>query len=229
MSTKTYLPETDKEKSVWLKNFAAKFAVYATQLGFLAADVTAIANDSAFFTWVLDLLEAFRTGTKDRTKYKNILRDGPLGTTLGAVPTAPAIAAAPTAVAAGVFPRISSYVKRIKAHPNYTEAIGQDMGIIGTDISFMSDDEDKPTLVTKKVGGVIQIKYVKGTADGIYLFSRRGSETEFSSLGVVTKTTYKDDRPNLIPGQPEKREYYAWFMKKDQKIGQESDTVSIVG
>jgi len=45
---------------------------------------------------------------------------------------------------------------------------------------------------------------------------------------VVTKTIYKDERPNLIPGQPENRDYYAWFMKKDQKVGQQSDTVSVL-
>lgn len=227
MAKSYYLPIADKEKAAWLKNFSTKFNGYATTLGFTAADATAVANDSAYFSYALDVVETFRSELRERTSYKDILRDGPVGAPLGALPSVPVAPAPPTAVLAGVFPRISAIVKRMKAFPTYTEAIGKDCGIIGAEMVSVAAIM-KPTLTVSKEGGNVIVKYTKGTAAGIQLLSKRGTEVEFSLLAVVTKTSYKDTRPNLVTGQAETRVYKAWFIKDDEAIGQVSDDVTFV-
>lgn len=229
MAAKTFLPNRDKERSIWLKNFSTKFASYYLLFGFVIADLNALAADSAAYAWILETIELFKTEAKERTSFKNILRNGPIGTTLGAYPSLPTLPAVPaTAVTAGVFPRVSNLVKRIKAHPNYTKAIGEDLGVEGVDVDTFLSEEDKPVLTLSKNGGNVIVKYVKGNADGIHLYCKRGEETDFTLLAVVTKNAYKDTRPNKTAKQPETREYYAWFMKNDEITGTDSDTAEIV-
>ena len=231
MSQTYYLPRTDKDKAIWLKNFSAKFNGYATGLGFVAADATAIAADSAAFSYIIDQLEIFKTESKERTAYKDKLAGAAIGSPLGALPTIPTLPAAPASVPAGIFTRISGTVKRIKGHPSYNEAIGKDLGIIGTVAAtpgYAKIVSGKPTITLAINGGKVEVKYKKGDAEGIQLFSKRGNETEFSLLSVVTKHLYTDKRPNLTASQPEKREYLAYYMQDDEPIGQSSDSVSVV-
>ena len=227
MAKSYYLPITDKEKAVWLKNFSIKFNGYATSLGFTAADATAVANDSAAFSYMLDVIEAFKSETQERVGFKDILRDGPLGAVIGAMPSVPVFPAAPAGVPAGVFPRVNAIVKRMKAHPAYTEAIGKDCGIIGAETVIVAAVL-KPVLAVSKEGGNVIINYKKGAAAGIRLLSKRGNETEFTLLSVVNKTSFKDTRANLVAGQPETRHYCAWFIIDDEAVGQCSDDVTFV-
>ena len=133
MAKKTYLPSSDADKVLWLNNFSAKFTPLAVSLGFVAADATAVTNDAAMFAYLMGTVENFTTAKEQRVEYKNLIKDGPIGSVGGAVPSGPAVPAAPTVVAPGVFPRISQMVQRIKNHPAYTEAIGRDLGIIGAE------------------------------------------------------------------------------------------------
>lgn len=227
MSKSYYLPNADKDRAAWLKNFSSKFGNYSALLGFLPEDVASVANDSVAFGYALDVIETFKTETQERTSYKDILRDGPIGAPLGSAPTFPPLPPPPPTVAAGIFPRTSAIVKRMKAHPNYTEAIGRDCGIVGAE-SANREAEMKPDLELSQEGGNIIVKYTKGSAEGIKLLSKRANETEFTFLAVVTKTTYKDIRSNLVANQPEVRHYCAWFLMEDEAIGQCSDEVQIV-
>lgn len=226
MSKSYYMPTADKDKAAWLRNFSSKFSTYALGLGFVPEDISSVANDSLAFAYALDVIETFKTETQERTSYKDILRDGPLGAPLGAAPSFPPLPPPAPTVAAGIFPRTSAIVKRMKAHPNYTEAIGRDCGIIGAE-SQNREADMKPELVLSQEGGNVIVKYTKGSAEGIKLLSKRGNETEFTFLAVVTKTTYKDTRQNLLATQPEARHYCAWFLVADEQVGQCSDEVMI--
>jgi hypothetical protein len=80
----------------------------------------------------------------------------------------------------------------------------------------------KPRLELLLEGGFVHVKYVRGHTEGMYLYSLRGTETEFTLLATVTKPTYKDTRPNLLVGQAEKRQYRAFYMVGDVAVGLES-------
>jgi len=46
-------------------------------------------------------------------------------------------------------------------------------------------------------------------------------------VGTYTTSSALDRRPNLLPGQAEHREYYAWYVDRDEPVGAQSDTATI--
>jgi len=58
-------------------------------------------------------------------------------------------------------------------------------------------------------GDRVVLSYKLGLADGITLYSRRDGEADYSPLAEDEPGPYIDDRPKLIPHQPEIRRYRA--------------------
>ena len=68
---------------------------------------------------------------------------------------------------------------------------------------------------------------LKGQSDGARIECKRGSETVFTTVTNVSKSKFIDERPNLIPNLPEKRQYRVWFLKGDKVVGIVSTIVTI--
>jgi hypothetical protein len=132
MAKSYFIPADEPGKRSWLTNFAAKLPTYAGTVGVTAAEVAQTTADAAYFFFVCGAHNQHTKTTRDWTAYKTALRNG---TTIGAMPTTPALGVPPPAVPAGVFSRVSALAARIKKHPAYTEAISQDLGIIGAEQS----------------------------------------------------------------------------------------------
>lgn len=85
-----------------------------------------------------------------------------------------------------------------------------------------------PALVVSAELGVVYGRYTKHSHQGIDLYSCRTGESEFTLLGRFNMSRWEDRRPNLVPAQPEQRDYYAVFVDRDQQVGAQSPTVSLV-
>ncbi len=190
-TTISYIPNSDSDRTVWLNNFSTKINTYAALVGITAAEVTAIQKDTAMYTYIINMLEVYKQTLNNITSYKNLLKHAVGQQHLGAIPSPPTLAAAPTAVSEGVFDRISKLVKRIKASTSYTDAIGNDLGIIAPvqtiDVATMqpelkvSLDADRP-----------HIKCSKGYADAIDLYVDRKDNAGFVLIGRLLKLDYID-------------------------------------
>jgi len=228
MAQKFYLPNGDADRGTWMENFNTKLPNYATLLGITKPQTDSVAADTLGFRYGLELVAGAKTFEHQCTTFKTALRDGPASTIALAIPVFVAPANPPAAVAPGIFSRVARLVKTIKANSAYTETIGKDLGIIGADPGSDVWDDEQPVLTAKVSGGQVQLKYVKGDADGIQLESKRGTETTFTLLDKITKTTYTDTRANLVAGQPEQRQYRAWFIVDDEIVGQVSAVITVV-
>ena len=222
MKKTPYLPSSDKDKVIWLNNFAGKFAALAAQFGFTAADVTAVNNDAAMFAWLIALIETFTTAKEERVHYKNLIRSGAIGSAVGTVPVAPVVPAAPAAAPAGIFPRLAKMVQQIKGKSNYTEAIGKDLGIIGAE-QTLDTAGMKPVLTLVLKGGQVEIQWAKGNADGVRIDADRDGKG-FLFLAVDTVPHYTDTA--AITGAAVWK-YRAMYLLSDEPVGQWSDVVSI--
>ena len=220
-----YLPWDDQGKADWLDNFNTKLPTYAGALVITPAELASVAADDAMFNYLVDMQEAFKTFKQDLSNYKNLLRDGGTGPT-GPLPVAPVLPA-PAPVQKGIFRRIRELVGRIKSTPGYTEAIGEDLGIVGDEQTV-----DLPTLkpVLKhrlESEGRPLIIWKKGPADGIDLLVDRGTGAGFVFLARDTEPDYLDTF-ELPAGTPTAVwTYKAIYFLNDGRVGQFSDPIEV--
>jgi len=69
-----------------------------------------------------------------------------------------------------------------------------------------------------KRGGVVEIGFNLANSEGVNIYSRRDGDTEFKFLARDTVPPYVDNRPMLVAGKPELREYKAVFVVADQEV-----------
>jgi hypothetical protein len=196
-----YMPRRDGDLDKWEDNFKKKLAIHGATVGLLPAEITGsddvIVAHKASFVDVVTIKETARSKVAANSANKYAMRD-----------------------------YIRPLVQRIKNHPHYTDEIGKDLGIIGP-VSTVDYSKVKPTLKVTKGASGITIDFNKSEFDGVKIFSRRGSETEFSFIANDTNPPYHDTRTNLNSADAELREYYAVYILNDDPIGQESEIYKI--
>lgn len=116
----------------------------------------------------------------------------------------------------------------VKANANYTNAIGDDLQVIGPDKPAKFSDDLKPSLSMRINGQEVLIRFKKEDTDGLRIFSRRGEETNFEFLVLTTQSPYVDKRPKLTSSKPEQREYYAVFFEDIHDVGLQSDVFKVI-
>ncbi|WP_372639939.1 hypothetical protein [Ancylomarina sp.] len=118
-------------------------------------------------------------------------------------------------------PYIRSRRSKIMSHPNYTKAIGIDLGF---DITYTNQDtkDMQPMASINLEGGYPAIKIAKQGTNGVRIYSRRNGETKFTFLDVCNSTKYIDIRPKLDDQLPELREYTFYYIIKGVQVGKES-------
>jgi hypothetical protein len=109
-------------------------------------------------------------------------------------------------------------------HPAYNTAKGQLMNIIGED----GFEADKPVASALATPLGVQIDFTKFQFDGVNVYRRRGNEAAFQKLAFDKVSPYIDNDIMLIPGQPEKREYYVVGVIDDLETGERSDSMSVL-
>ncbi len=222
MAKSYFLPADELGKLKWLDNFAAKLPAYAATVGVTAAEVTQTTADDAYFAFVVGAHNQHTKTTRDWTAYKTALRSG---TTLGAMPTTPALGVPPAAVPAGIFTRASSLAARIKKHPAYTESIGHDLGIIGAEQS-VDVTTMKPVLNLTLQAGHPNLGWTKSGMDGVEIWVDRGTGT-FAFLTIDTVPDYLDTAALPAAGASAVWKYKAIYRLNDEQVGQWSDVATI--
>ena len=226
MATNDYLPHREPEFIPWFNNFNTKLPTYETTLDLKPEDLTTAAADTAVIEFAINGVEAYKSEKKEWVDFKNLELYGPTGEPTPAVPAPPDFGTPPTTVAPNIISRTRDLVRRIKAHPNYTEAIGEDLGLIGSEQT--ERDEAKPDGNAKPLPKFkAEVSFVKRGFDGVDIESRRGSETEWGQLAFDAFSPYTDTREPLTKGQVEERHYRLRYRRNDEPIGQYSDTFTV--
>jgi hypothetical protein len=223
------IPRTETELALWLTNFSNAFSEHSFTLGFTEEEVLSLRADIKMANYLLgDLLPGYKAALQARTSYKNLILNGPVGAAGAALPPPPNTQPPPPVVAPGIVPRLRNLVQRIQLAPGCTEAIGDDLGITGTEGGPSAPDSPpKPSLKARSTGpGTVQLDFSKEKYDGVVIESRRAGANGWQSLGVDNYSPFIDDRPPLEAGKPEQREYRARYLLRDQATGEWSDIVT---
>ncbi|MBC7524485.1 MAG: hypothetical protein H7239_08625 [Flavobacterium sp.] len=225
----SYLKTSDEEIVSQVDNFSSKIESIASKFAITPAEVASIQNDAKYLTWAINSYFKVDTNKKNWTSFKNILKDGEANVTSNSAPTAPALDQAPEEVAPGVLVRFTTMVNRIKAHPRYTTAIGQDLGIEMTTNQQLDVNNAKPTLKVVFTGGRVNLQWKKGKFDGILIEKDNGAG--FITLDKDLHPNFIDPSPMPAQGESALWRYRAIYLLNDAKVGQWSDivTTSVVG
>jgi len=226
MAKQDYLPRTDASLAAQLEQFATSIGSYAPTLGVSSADVTTQAADAAYFRHTLQRQQLAAQHGQQWTVWKSAIRDGGDGT----VASAPAALAAPNGdspapVTPGIVPRFRAIVRRVKAAPNYTPAIGAALGIEGADAPAPDVAGAQPVLRVAFTGGRVHVDWTKGDFDGVEIWTDRGDGKGFAFLAVDTVPDYVDTA--VLPATAATWKYKAIYRLADEQVGQWSAVVSI--
>jgi len=122
--------------------------------------------------------------------------------------------------------------QRIMKSPAYTPALGEMLGIERTQSApagAMSTDGPQPVLRGKALDtGGAEIKSNKGDAEAVDLYSKRDTDADFVFFMRCLHFPIIDNRPLLVAGKPEKRQYRAMFIRKNQPYGNMSAAITVV-
>ena len=194
----------------------------APALGLTEADINEVKADAEAFRYTLSALNTVQSNGKLWTAFKNLQRDGGTGST--AYPNVSNLPAPVPAVPLGIVPRLSNLVARIKAARNYTEAIGQDLNIVGT-VQVMEIDAVKPIIEITTRGGHPIIQWSKGDADALEIWVDRNDERGFGLFTIANSPRITDTTP--LPATPIHWKYKAIYRLKDAQIGNWSEVTPV--
>ena len=242
MSKGFYMPKGDKEREGWLSNFATEFESVALTLGFTTTEIDEVKNFAAAYTYVLKIMNIYKSEDHEWTKYKDLLADGAIGSHLGAFPVMPLMPVAPTVAPAGIFKSVARIVQRIKNHPNYNESIGKTLGIIGPEKTIDYDKAKVTVTLRRSDNDGVALNFVKGDFDGVVVYGGSyelktipPSDTPtieeepvmvWTEIGRVATSPFVDTRANLT-NKPETRYYRMRYILKEIPTGMFSDTITV--
>ena len=139
----------------------------------------------------------------------------------------PDLPAGVTAPPPGTLTRIFALIAKMKLSAAYTEAIGTDLGIVGSE----ETEKQVPKFSAEAEQGdgcqCVRLRFSKYGHMGVYIESRRGANGVWEFLAIDTESPYEDERPLLVAGQPEVREYRMRFWDKGTPNGDWTDVVKV--
>ena len=87
-----------------------------------------------------------------------------------------------------------AFNKRIKASPDYTVAIGEDLQIV-VETPLPKNNEVKPIISVEVRPSKVVIRFVKGKLDGMDIYVRLAGKTVWEKLAYNSYSPYEDKRP----------------------------------
>ena len=230
MKSVSWLKTSESEMLDQCDQFTLKIAAggYPVKYGLTVPQLTALRNDYLWLRYACTCTTQFEQEFRNRVMWRNHLKNGPKTAAAAQVPgvgsefTAPVAAPVPD----GALVRWRELVNYIKNHPAYEKADGLDLGVEAVEAPAQST---QPTAKLRSENGhVVRINVRKDGHDSVAVWCRRGSETQATKLGVFSRATITDDRPNLVAGQPECREYTFQYVDDDAPVGEVSDVIRVI-
>ena len=226
MKTRFWWPSAiDKQKSL-LQNFFNKIENYEAALALTPAQVVAMQTVCEHAIAAFNYVEGCKTSMQAATAWRNeVMYGGPNGTPAPAAPTFPGNA--PTDVKRGLINSFMRYRDYIVNLPGYDKSIGEDLGLIGAEITPTPEQDMRPELVTRATGsynvaltgsmqGMDAMRIEYATGDGPY-----------REVGLFTSKPGTVHIEPQNPGQPENGRLRAVFIKKSHVVGNYSPNYSV--
>jgi hypothetical protein len=222
MANQAYFPATEAERVVWLAHYSAKLPIHGPTCGLSPEEIAATQADIAFLIWILQTWNpAIQQNALEATAYKNLVATGNGGNVVP-VPVVAVYGTPREPRPPGVLNRVFNQVQRIKISAGYIPAIGQDLGVIG---SQDSTEHPIPEFTASVERGAtaqrVKIAFTKYGHDGVSVECRRNGGA-WEVIGIAMVKPWYDERPLLVADTPEVREYRLRWWDKGEANGEYS-------
>jgi len=222
-----FLDLTETQLISFAQNFAVKLAVHEPVLQNIGvADVTQATANSTNLANAVNTVNNIREDAKEYTNVKNIMLYSPLGTAVPGLPTATAWPSFALGSIAGMLAWYRMMAARIKTDPGGTEAIFQDLGIVGTaDVPGTTP----PVLDGAALTGYnVEVGWAKAGHDAIRFRGQRGTEVDWTDLGTDQFPPFIDNRAPVTSGPPEERRFQGAYVDNDVITTDWSATLTVI-
>lgn len=203
---------------VVVRNFKAKIANYATLLGLSPAQVTAADALCDAFIGSVEAVEQWRQTMVAATRWRDdVLNGTPEGQPAPPAPVFPVVGA--TNYTNGVVTAFFRLRDQILLAPGYTIQIGEDLGLVGTEIMPIPPDAVTPTL--KPVTSAGYWVNLNGSMQGMDALRVEYSSdgAQFTTVAFLTKTPGGFQITPKQANQPESGVLRGVFIKKNVEYG----------
>ncbi|PZR73800.1 MAG: hypothetical protein DLM73_09705 [Chthoniobacterales bacterium] len=228
MARSNYVSSTDDGFAAQGQTFKSAIGAYAAILNVNPAAVTAQAADADYFSYVVASAQIMQNGARQWTGWKSLTRGGGDLPPSGA-PVPPVFPPAVPAVAPGVEARFRALVKQIKAQASYNTAIGEALGIEGSQQTGPDYATLQPDISAAINGTHVDVGWdwsgFANFLDLIEIQVDRNDTKGFVALAFDTTPGYVDTQP--FPATPVKWTYQAIYRVGDSRVGQWSKPVSV--
>lgn len=233
MARKYYWPSTLTEQVAALNNFSSKIEGQSSALGWTPAQVTAAKAICTQMVVAFNYADESRTTMQAVSAWREMVFSGdPMGTPMS---DPPAFVAPPDmSFIRGCVKQFNRIRDQIVSNDNYTEAIGEDLGLIGPEITPPSPNATQPNLKITTASSENPLSgtdslVISGSMQNMsgmkLIYTPKGGaprEVGFVTSMPVTITITKTD-----PNEPESGSLQAQYYKKNQPFGNLSPSYPI--
>lgn len=218
MAVKFWWPSAMPDQVVLMQNFSVKIANYATVLGMSPAQIDAAETLCSTFIKAFNVVDQCKATMIAMTKWRDEIFYGePAGGTAPAAPVFPVVPA--NANTLGTVTEFFRLRDRIVASTGYTQAIGEDLGIVGATIIPPAPDTVTPDLKATTTGNYrVQISGSMQGADALRV-EYAPSGGNFATIAFLTNTPGTFQITPAEPNQPETGTIRAVYIKKNAEYG----------
>lgn len=218
MARKFWWPSSMPDQLVLMQNFHSKIGNYAATLGLSPDELMAAEGLCDAFIGTFNVAEQCRQTMQAMTQWRDRVFHGtPVGNPAPPAPVFPVVGT--VAYTLGVVKQFIALRDRIVASPNYTLAIGEDLGLVGAQITPPPPSSVKPVFKTVSTSG-LTVNLV-GSMQGMDAlrveYAPNGGS--FQPVAFLTNTPGGFQITPQNPNQPENGRIRAVFIKKNAEYG----------
>jgi hypothetical protein len=188
--------------ALWAINYKVKLVVRGPEVGLTPADITNHTD------WSQAVIEGADKVTAKRAEYYEAV-------------------AAMKQISKNELKLLGNAIQSMKKHPLFKEAIGDELGIMGT-VKVFDPAELKPLIKGVARDGKVDISFKLQGMNFVSVYSRIQGTTAWTRLGSEYASPYEDKRPLAIVHQPEIREYMCKYFDGKEDVGLVSDIVTVI-
>lgn len=218
MPKRFWWPTSMPAQLVLIQNFLAKIGGYQTALGLNTLQVTTVTALCDAYIGAFNAADQAKTTMQAMTQWRDSVFYGePEGTAAGDPPVFPVVGT--TTYQRGTVNQFMAFRDYIVALPGYTVSIGEDLGIVGPEVSPIAPDLVSPAIKSVKTNGyTVSISGSMQGFDAMRVeYAPKGGN--FAPVAFLTNTPGGFSITPAVANQPETGHIRAIYIKKNAEYG----------